>query len=86
MTPEEIAIAAINQLNEKITDEIFLIIQKDRKLMHKYLRAVETTKLDNLNQTIGKKVKEAYGLENMAGREDMPSSTLIQSYQKLKLK
>ena len=33
-------------------------------------------------QTIGKKVKKAYGLTNINDREDNPSCTLIQSHQK----
>ena len=82
MTPGEIAEAAISKFNKKITNEIFLIIQNDRDLMHAYLRAVEDNHLDNVNQTIGKVVKEQYGLMNMDEREDNPSCTLIQSHQK----
>lgn len=82
MTPREIALQAINILNKKITNEIFLIIQNDRELMHSYQRAIETTGLDTLNQTIGREVKIAYNLENINDREDDPSCTLIQSHQK----
>lgn len=82
MTPREIAVQAIRILNKKITNEIFLIIQNDRELMHSYLRAIETNGLDTLNQTIGKEVKIAYNLENINDREDDPFCTLIQSHQK----
>jgi len=82
MNPEEIAAKAIKLMNQKITNEIFLIIQSDRELMQQYLRAIEKFGLDTLNQTIGKKVREAYKLSNMNDREDNPSCTLIQSHQK----
>lgn len=82
MTPEKIAEAAIAKLNKRITDEIFLTIQKDRELMQDYLRAVEQTGLDAVNQTIGRCVKMKYGLNNSDEREDCPVSTLIQSHQK----
>jgi len=78
----EIANEAIGRMNKRITNEIFLIIQNDRELMHKYLRAVETSGLNVLNQTIGKKIKKEYDLSNMNDREDNPSCTLIQSHQK----
>ena len=85
MLPGEIAEKAINIMNKKITDEIFLIIQNDRTLMQEYLRAVEVHGLDTVNRTIGKKVKADYFLNNLNDdndREDNPSSTLIQSHQK----
>lgn len=82
MTPSEIAEEAIRRMNKRITNEIFLIIQNDRELMKKYLRAVEKDGLDSVNQTIGKKVKNSYRLDNVNDREDNPSCTLIQSHQK----
>ena len=82
MEPNEITKAAIAQMNKRITNEIFLIIQSDRTLMHKYLRAVEEFGLDTVNQQIGKAIKVAYHLTNINDREDNPSCTLIQSHQK----
>ncbi|MBC8470290.1 MAG: hypothetical protein H8D56_12530 [Planctomycetes bacterium] len=82
MTSKEIAQEAIAKMNKRITNEIFLIIQNDRKLMHEYLRAVEANGLDSLNQSIGKEVKKIYQLTNLNDREDNPSCTLIQSHQK----
>ncbi|MGA9047606.1 MAG: hypothetical protein WB588_01280 [Dehalococcoidia bacterium] len=81
MTPNEIAEEAIRRMNRKITNEIFLIIQNDRELMHEYLRAVQSNGLDTVNQTIGKRVKTAYNLVNLNDRENNPSCTLIQSHQ-----
>ena len=82
MSSKGIATSAISQLNKKITNEVFLIIQNDRTLMLEYLRAVENEGLDHVNQTIGRAVKEAYNLVNLNEREDNPSCTLIQSHQK----
>ncbi len=82
MEPEKIAKKAIRKMNERITNEIFLIIQNDRDLMREYLRAIENSSLDIVNQTIGKAVKSEYKLANMNDREDNPSCTLIQSHQK----
>jgi len=82
MNSSEIAAEAIRRMNKKITNEIFLVIQNDRDLMKEYLRAVESKGLDTVNRTIGKAVKESYGLVNLDDREDNPSCTLIQSHQK----
>ncbi len=82
MSPKEIAQEAIRKMNKKITNEVFLIIQNDRKLMYEYLKAVEQSKLDTVNQAIGKEVKSSYQLVNINEREDNPDCTLIQSHQK----
>lgn len=72
-----------------ITNEIFLVIQNDKDLMQKYLRAVEEFRLDAINQDIGHFVKALYDLENLKvdgkdKREEKPSSTLIKSHQMFK--
>ena len=82
MNANKIADDAIELMNKKITNEIFLIIQNDRDLMYAYLKAVEEKGLDHVNQTIGRKVKEEYHLTNADDREDNPTCTLIQSHQK----
>jgi hypothetical protein len=82
MKANKLGLLAIQKLNKRITDEVFLIIQNDRKLMYKYLKLVETDGIDVVNRTIGKEVKKAYGLVNIDDREDNPSCTLIQSHQK----
>lgn len=84
MTAQQLTEEAIRIFNTKITNEIFLLIQNDRNLMHSYLRAVEEHGLDNVNQTIGKAVKQSYNLTNLNDREENPSCTLIQSHQKFK--
>ena len=82
MTASEIADEAIRRTNKRITNEIFLTIQNDRDLMKEYLRAIQDSGLDFVNQTIGKRVKGSYNLVNVNDREDNPSCTLIQSHQK----
>lgn len=82
MTPTQIAQEAITQMNKRITNEIFLLIQNDHRLMYEYLRAVENNGLETVNQQIGKAVKEGYQLININEREDNPTCTLIQSHQK----
>ena len=82
MNPKKIAQQAISEMNRKLTNEIFLIIQNDRELMYSYLKAVEQGNLTTVNQTIGKEVKAAYNLSNLNDREDNPRCTLIQSHQK----
>lgn len=82
MTANEIAEEAIRRMNKRITNEIFLMIQNDRDLMKEYLRAVQDSGLDVVNQTIGKRVKTSYNLINVNDREDNPSCTLIQTHQK----
>ncbi|MEA2012019.1 MAG: hypothetical protein U9O87_02890 [Verrucomicrobiota bacterium] len=81
MSAKTIAEEAVRRMNKKITNEIFLIIQNDRELMKEYLREVDSTKLDTVNQTIGKTVKDVYNLVNLNDREDNPSCTLIQNHQ-----
>ncbi|MBA7494162.1 hypothetical protein ES702_04735 [subsurface metagenome] len=80
MNAKEIARKAIEIMNKKITNEIFLIIQNNRPLMHEYLRAVESNGLDAVNQIIGKEVKITYKLTNTIEREDKPTCTLIQTH------
>ncbi|MCK5914965.1 MAG: hypothetical protein KAG92_02405 [Deltaproteobacteria bacterium] len=79
MSTKNIVDAALAKFNEKITDEVFLTIQSDTKLMREYLRAVSEDGLDAVNTSIGKAVKAAYNLDNLGECKD-PQSTLIKSY------
>lgn len=78
---DDLAEKAIKKLKESITDEVFLIIQNDKQLMHEYLRLVKEKGLDTVNKRIGKDVKSAFSLTNDDYRNDDPKSTLIQSHQ-----
>jgi hypothetical protein len=80
-TIDDLAEKAIKKFKESITDEVFLIIQNDKKLMHEYLKLVEEKSLDTVNRRIGKDVKNAFNLTNDDYRNDKPKSTLIQNHQ-----
>ena len=71
----------LNKFSDSITDHVFLTIQEDRELMLEYLRLISDTKLDTVNQQIGRKVKERFRLTNEPQRQDAPKSTLIKSHQ-----
>ncbi len=85
MAPGALTQAAINRLNEKITNEVFLIIENDEELRREYERTVKSMGKRDVNKLIGKGVKATYNLINADGRENNPSSTLISSHLKLKL-
>ncbi|MDR2510398.1 MAG: hypothetical protein LBC77_07130 [Spirochaetaceae bacterium] len=68
--------------NKTITDEVFLLIQKNRELMKDYLRLVETKGLDTVNKQIGKMIMQKYALTNADSQNDTPESTLISSHTK----
>lgn len=86
LAPSAIAITAIEKLNEKITDEIFKIIENDSDLRKEYDLTVSHLNPKDVNRLIGRTVKVMYNLANSDDRETAPSSSLIKSHQKLKLK
>ena len=78
---EKIAEKALQLMIENITDNVFLVIQEDRALMKQYIDQVIADGRDNVNQTIGKHIKNRLSLTNL-GRDDDPASSLISSYEK----
>ena len=64
-----------------ITDQVFLLIQNDHELMYEYLRLVDETKLNSVNQQIGKAVKKHFKLDNSPDRGTSRNSTWIKSFQ-----
>lgn len=71
----------VNRFSKEITDHVFLMIENDRELFQEYLRLVSDTKLDTVNQAIGKKIKDEYCLTNSI-RQNKPKSKLIKSHQR----
>ena len=67
----------IAQKNKTITDEVFLLIQKNRDFMQKYLQLVHEKGVQTVNQHIGKMVMTKYNLTPDTGRNTEPESTLI---------
>ena len=84
---EAIADKAMDKLNRRLTDLVFLTIQNDRGLMHEFMDAVGKFGWETVNQTIGRRVESRYNLErNGKKRNDMPESILAFSYSELKFK
>ena len=83
---ESVAEEALKLLIEDITDHVFVIIQDNRALMHRYLDQVDDIGKDTVNRTIGKYIKTRLDLTNLEKREDDPQSTLISSYERHGLK
>jgi hypothetical protein len=71
----------VNTFSKHITDEVFIMIQNDKKLMYEYLKMVEENGLQVVNQQIGKKIKSRFNLDNDLTRNELPKSTLIKSHQ-----
>jgi len=81
MTLQVFSDKLLSKFSKEITDQVFLSIQKDRELMHEYLRLVSKKGIDSVNQHIGKSVKNRYKLSNSDSRQDNPKSMLIKSHQ-----
>jgi len=73
---------AFSKFTDRITDEVFLLIEEDRDLMHKYLLLVQHHGLKVVNQQLGRAVKQRFDLRNDIDRQEAPRSILIQSHQK----
>ena len=82
-----IADRAMDRLNLRLTDLVFLTIQNDRELMHEFMDAVGKFGWETVNQTIGRRVEGRYNLERKGRkRNNMPESILALSYSELKFK
>jgi len=86
MHAKDIAKAAGGILTERLTDEIFLIIQRDRTLMQAYLAEIAARGVNAVNSEIGKEVKNLFGLLATGTRNDEPQATVIQSHEILQFK
>ena len=75
----------IKQFAERITDEVFLSIENDPKLMREYLLLVDGNSLKAVNTTIGKKVKEKFKLDSSSVKQKQPKSKLILSHETLEM-
>jgi hypothetical protein len=85
MNVSEYAEKVVNDFIIDITDYVFLSIEQDDDRMRKHLRSVSDLGLDEVNTTIGKKVKEILHLENIDENNE-PKSRLIKSYTRHKVK
>ena len=72
-------------ISEDITDRVFLMIERDEELRMEYQHLVDGgTSKRGLNSQIGRRVREAFHLQNI-GRCDAPKSELISSYERHKI-
>jgi len=69
----------LNRFALTITDEVFLLIQNDHELMQDYLRQVHAHGIEEINRSLGFRIKQAFYLENL-DEEEHPRSTLIKTY------
>ena len=70
---------AITAFTKRLTDEIFLFIERDPALLKEYKEAVKTYSAHSVNATLGKMIAEAYGLGNLQ-KESNPDSALLKRY------
>jgi len=80
MTTEEFANRVINKFCEELTDLVFQYIENDAELKDDYHK-FGLGELHAVNQALGKKIKERFGVENLE-RSNNPKSNLIKSYAK----
>lgn len=69
----------LSQFAKTITNQVFLLVQNNKKLMKVYLKLVHKYGEHTVNKTLGRKIKTTYHLTN-SDKEKNPSSTLIQSH------
>lgn len=79
MTTEEFTQKAIDKFNAELTDLVFQFIENDPELKHDYYEFGVGKELHTVNQELGKKIKERFGVEN-SERSHHPKSNLIKSY------
>jgi len=79
MTADQYAEKIVLEFMRNITDHVFLDIQGNEKLMRDYQQAVSEHSLQEVNATIGKKVRELFDLKN-DGECAAPKSWLIQTF------
>ena len=76
---ERLGRKAITAFTKRLTDEIFLFIERDPALLKEYKEAVKTYSAHSVNATLGKMIAEAYGLGNLQ-KESNPDSALLKRY------
>jgi hypothetical protein len=80
METEEFANKVIDKFCKELTDLVFQYIENDTELKQDY-QEFESGELHAVNQALGKKIKERFGVENLE-RSNQPKSNLIKSYTK----
>lgn len=69
---------------ENITDRVFLSIQNDNELLREYLKLISAKRndfgIDQINQEIGRAVKEVFDLDNIEELGKPQSSLILSTY------
>jgi len=79
MNVNEYVEQVVDNFIHDITDSLFLYIENDKDVMKEYMTNVNRFGLDQVNMTLGFKIKERLSLEN-DGENNNPKSKLIKSY------
>lgn len=74
-----------NPVNFQITDEVFCLIENDRKLLKQYLELLADghISLKAVNSHIAQEICRHYGLKSTRVVDKAPKSKLIQSFTEL---
>jgi hypothetical protein len=76
---EKLGRKVINAFTRRITDEIFLFLERDPELVKEYRAAVKKYSAHSVNAALGKMISEAYGLGNLS-KETKPDCPLLKRY------
>jgi len=76
-----LAEASLEQIVDRLTDLVFIQIEKNAELQFTYNQLSNLHSEDVVNANIGKYVRGRLALDNI-GRCDNPESNLIQSYER----
>lgn len=79
MSTKKFAEEVVKQFCLELTDQLFLYIENDKKLMQEYLRLVSSETLHKTNQDLGREFKELFNVETLKENQD-PKSKLIKFY------
>ncbi len=74
------------EFDKQITDQVFLFIESNPKLIHDYLNTVANQgDLRIVNSLIAQAIGKHYGLTSMNKKNNTPKSVLIKSFEEFEL-
>ena len=76
---EQLGKKVLTLFTQRITDEIFLFLQRNPELLAEYRKAVQHSSAHGVNAVLGKMITEAYDLENL-NKETNPDCPLLKKY------
>lgn len=75
--------AIMIEFEKRITDKVFLMIENDRELFHRWLDLLAETPRDVINSSIAQAIGKRFDLES-TNINDNPKSFLIKSFHEFK--